>query len=99
AAAGRGVLVSDNLAQLHGLRYGETLEVVAPAGLIRLPIVGIVVDYSDPQGAIIMDRSLFQRYWNDDSVNYYRVYLDRNADVAEVKRRILERYAGVRQVF
>jgi putative ABC transport system permease protein len=99
AAAGHGVLISDNLAQLHRLRYGETLELVAPTGPIRLPIVGIVVDYSDPQGAIIMDRSLFQRYWNDDSVNYYRVYLDRDADVADVKRRILERYAGVRQVF
>ena len=27
--------------------------------MIRLPIVGIVVDYSDQQGTILMDRSLF----------------------------------------
>ncbi len=45
------------------------LEVPAPKGLIRLPIVGIIVDYSDQQGTIFMDRSLFIRYWNDDSVN------------------------------
>jgi len=60
-AAGEGLMVSDNLAQLQGLKLGEVLEVPAPNGLIRLPIVGIVVDYSDQQGTILMDRSLFLR--------------------------------------
>ena len=67
--------------------------------LIRLPIVGIVVDYSDQQGTILMDRSLFQRYWHDDSVNVFRVYLKPGAPVPDVRQRILERYAGQRQVF
>jgi len=99
AAAGQGVLVTDSLSQLHGLRYGELLDVPSPGGVVRLPIVGIIVDYSDQQGAILIDRTLFQRYWKDDSVNFYRVYLAGGAQVPDVKRRILERYAGVRQVF
>ncbi len=99
AAAGRGVLVSANLAELQRLREGEMLQLATPGGVINLPIVGIVVDYSDQQGAILIDRTLFLRYWQDDSVNFFRVYLDPGANVAEVKRRILERYAGVRQVF
>src|SRR4026209_1096349 len=98
-AAGEGLMVSDNLAQLQGLKLGEMLEVPAPNGLIRLPIAGIVVDYSDQQGTILMDRSLFIRYWNDDSVNVFRVYMTQGADAAEVRQRILERYAGARQVF
>jgi putative ABC transport system permease protein len=99
AASGRGVLVSANLAELQRLREGEMLALATPGGLLELPIVGIVVDYSDQQGAILIDRTLFRRYWQDDSVNFFRVYLNAGADVAEVKRRILERYAGVRQVF
>ena len=99
AAAGQGAVVSDNLAELFHLQLGEVVELAAPVGVIRLPIVGIVVDYSDPQGAIVIDRSLFQQHWQDDSVNFYRVYLDRGAQVADVKRRILERYANQRQVF
>jgi putative ABC transport system permease protein len=98
-AAGEGLMVSDNLAQLQGLKLGEVLEVPAPNGLIALPIVGIVVDYSDQQGTILMDRSLFLRYWNDDSVNVFRVYLKPGADAPDVRQRILERYAGARQVF
>jgi putative ABC transport system permease protein len=98
-AAGDGLMVSDNLAQLQNLRLGETLEIAAPYGVIRLPIVGIVVDYSDQQGTILMDRTVFQRYWHDDSVNVFRVYVKGGEPVAEVRRRILERYAGRRQVF
>jgi putative ABC transport system permease protein len=99
AASGRGVLVSANLAELQGLREGEILSLATPAGVINLPIVGIVVDYSDQQGAILIDRSLFLRYWQDESVNFFRVYLDAGASVADVKRQILDTYAGVRQVF
>ena len=99
AGAGRGVMVSDNLAQLKHLSLGEVLEIPAPGGVIRLPIVGIVVDYSDQQGTILMDRTLFQKYWHDDSVNVFRVYLQPGASVPDVKQRILARYAGQRQVF
>ena len=99
AAAGEGLIVSDNLAQLQHLSLGEAIAVPAPAGLIRLPIVGIVIDYSDQQGTILMDRTLFERYWHDDSVNVFRVYLNPGVAVPDVRRRILERYAGTRQVF
>jgi len=99
AAAGDGLIVADNLAQLQRLKLGDMLDVPAPKGLIRLPIVGIIVDYSDQQGTIFMDRSLFMKYWNDDSVNVFRVYLSPGATVPEVRERILEKYAGQRQVF
>ena len=45
------------------------------------------------------DGPVFQQYWHDDSVNVFRIYLSPGAEVPEVKRRILERYAGERQVF
>jgi putative ABC transport system permease protein len=99
AAAGKGLMVSDNLAQLQKLKLGEMLEVPAPEGVIRLPIVGVIEDYSDQQGTIIMDRSLFTHYWNDDSVNIFRLYLQPGADIPEVKRRILSRFEGQRRVF
>ena len=46
-----------------------------PSGMLRLPIAGIVTDYSDQQGSILMDRALYKRYWNDDTVNVFRIYL------------------------
>jgi putative ABC transport system permease protein len=99
AAAGEGLIVADNLAQLQHLTLGDMLDVPAPKGLIHLPIVGVILDFSDQQGTIFMDRTLFTRYWNDDSVNVFRVYLQPGAAVPEVRQRILEKYAGQRQVF
>jgi putative ABC transport system permease protein len=98
-AAGQGLMVSDNLAQLQRLSLGDVLEVPAPYGVIRLPIVGVVVDYSDQQGTILMDRRLFQQYWHDDTVNIFRLYLKPGTPMPDVRRNILERYAGGRQVF
>jgi putative ABC transport system permease protein len=98
-AAGEGFMVSDNLAQLHGLHVGDMLDVASPGGVIHLPVAGVIVDYSDQQGTIFMDRALFMRYWKDDSVNVFRVYVRRGADMAAVRQRILDRFAGHRQVF
>ena len=92
-------MVSDNLAELQRLRLGDRLEIPAPHGTIRLPIVGIVVDYSDQQGTILMDRRLFVGHWRDDSLNAFRVYLERGAGEGDVKQRILERFSPERQVF
>ena len=97
-AEGKGLIVSDNLAQLQRLTLGEMLEIPAPEGVIRLPIVGIIVDYSDQQGTVLMDRALFSKYWHDDAVNVFRVYLQPGADVPGVKQRILEHFAG-RRIF
>jgi putative ABC transport system permease protein len=99
AADGEGLIVSDNFAQLQHLSVGDTLEIPAPYGVIRLPIAGIIVDYSDQQGAIMMDRSVFIKYWRDDSVNMFRVYTKPDAAIADVRRQIIERYSGRRQVF
>jgi putative ABC transport system permease protein len=96
AAAGQGVIVSDNLAQLQKLTLGEVVEISAPSGVIRLPIVGVMLDFSDQQGTIFVDRTVFTQYWHDDTVNVFRVYVQPGADVADVKRRILEHFAGRR---
>lgn len=99
AAAGEGLIVSDNLAQRAGLELGDAVEIQAPYGSIELPIVGIVLDYTDQQGAVFMDRSVFIEKWRDESVNDIRVFVTPGTVVQEVRRRILDRFAGERQVF
>jgi putative ABC transport system permease protein len=99
AAAGEGLIVSDNLAQLQGLALGDVLEIAAPYGLVQLPIVGVIVDYSDQQGTILVDRGVFIKYWRDDSVRDFRVYVTPGAAVSDVRTAILERFSGERQLF
>ena len=97
--AGQAILASENLALLRGLKLGDVVDVPSPGGVLRLPIAGIVTDYSDEQGSLLMDRSLYKRYWNDSSVNVFRIYLAPGAAEADVKRRILEKFGNQRRLF
>lgn len=99
AAAGKGVIVSDNYARLHHVEAGAVLDLPAPSRPLRLPILGIVRDWSDQQGTIFLDRTLYQAYWNDDTVNIFRVYLAPRASVADVKAQINDRVGRGRRLF
>src|SRR6202035_4283851 len=85
AAQGKAILASENFALLRGYKLGDVVDIPSPAGVLHLPIAGIVTDYSDQQGSILMDRALYKRYWNDDTVNVFRLYLARGAAEADVK--------------
>ncbi len=99
AAQGKGVLASENFAVLRGFKLGDLVDIPSPSGALRLPIVGIVTDYSDQQGSLLVDRALYKRYWNDSTVNIFRIYLARGAVEADVKRRILEQFGNQRRLF
>ncbi len=99
AGEGKGVMVSENLADLRGLALGETIDLPTPGGLLHLPIVGIVKDWSDQLGTILIDRQVFIRQWHDDSVNIFRIYLKPGASEAAVKARIFDKFAGSRRLY
>jgi putative ABC transport system permease protein len=93
-AAGEGVIASDNFAIMKGLKLGDLVEIAAPSGVLRLPIAGIVVDYSDQQGSLLINRAVFRKFWNDDTINVFRIYLKPGAPEEKVKQRIYSRFSG-----
>jgi putative ABC transport system permease protein len=99
AAQGKAVLVSDNYALLRGVKLGDVLDIPSPRGILHLPVAGIVVDYSDQQGSVLIDRNVYKRYWDDPTVNIFRVYLQPGASETDVKRRILEALGNQRRLF
>ena len=99
AASGRGFMISDNLAGLYDLHPGSVIELGTPAGMLRLPVVGTVTDWSDQSGTIFLDRSVFIRYWNDDSANVLRIYLEKGARVPRVREEIQRKFAGTYRLF
>jgi putative ABC transport system permease protein len=93
AKAGEGVIVSDNFARLQGRSIGDRVDLATPGGLLSLPISGIITDWSDQQGSVFLDRAVYERYWQDDTVNVVRVYVSEGTDPMTVRQRILERLA------
>jgi putative ABC transport system permease protein len=99
AAQGKGVILSDNFAALRNLHYRDVMDLPTPTGVRKVPIVGLVVDWSDQQGVILMDRASYIRWWGDDTVNIFRVYVKKGVPPMDVRRRIIERFAGTQRLF
>jgi putative ABC transport system permease protein len=99
AASGKGVIASENFAALRHVRLGDRIEIPTPAGSLELPLVGVVREYSDQQGALFLDRTLFVDRWQDDTVDLFRVFLAPGASADEVKQAILTTFAGNRRLF
>jgi putative ABC transport system permease protein len=99
AAQGRGVIVSDSFAARERVRVGDVLDLPAPDGPLRLPVLGIYKDFTDPQGAIVMDRSLYRSRWHDDTVNLFRLYLAPGASAETVRQQVLARVGANRRLF
>jgi putative ABC transport system permease protein len=96
---GEGVVLSDNFAQLRRMHAGDPIVLLSPTGPVRTRVLGIVLDYSDQQGTILMDRRFFASHWNDTSVNVFRVYLHEGAARAEVRDELLRRFGGRTRFF
>jgi putative ABC transport system permease protein len=99
AAAGRGAIISENLAIMQGLRVGDVVEIPATHGVLRLPVAGVVVDFSDQRGSVLVDRKVYVKYWGDETVNTFRVYVRKGAAPEEVARRIQSQIGGGQRLF
>jgi len=99
SAAGKGIIIAENLANLQNLRIGDVLELATPSAPLRLPIVGIIRDYSNQLGSVFLDRNVFVRYFQDDTIDIFRVYLKPGASGETVRRLIVERLGGRRRLF
>ena len=99
AAEGKGIIASENFALLQHVKLGDVLELPSPDGVLRVPVVGIILDYSDQQGSLLMDRAFYIQHWHDDSVNVYRVYLHKGVDPLQAKAAILAKFGDHTRLF
>ncbi|TAJ22430.1 MAG: FtsX-like permease family protein [Nitrospirae bacterium] len=95
AVSGGGVIVSEVLARTLGVRSGERLALMTSSGAQHVPVMGVFYDYATDGGKIVMDRSLYRRFWQDDTATVFAVYAVSKAQVGEVRRQLAERMAEV----
>jgi putative ABC transport system permease protein len=88
-----GVFISEALARLERLKRGSVVELNAPGGMLRLPVVGIVNDHSDKRGVVFLSLALYRRYWNDQTSDKFRIDAAPGVTVEQLRGRIREALA------
>ena len=94
ASEGKATIISDGFQAHHQLKLGDVIDLPTPGGILKLSVAGIVRDYSDLQGALFIDRSVYVKYWNDTTVNVARVYVKEGEDPVVVRDRIQKAIQG-----
>jgi putative ABC transport system permease protein len=94
-AAGRDmVAVSETFARKFRVKEGDRLEIATPGGLIPFHVRGIFYDYTTEMGLVLMDRTTFQRHWQDTGYHSLALYLQPGAEAALVQRDLKEALAA-----
>lgn len=98
ALAHDAVVVTESFAHRHRLRRGDTIVIPAPVGPTRVRVAGVFYDYSSDAGAVLMDRELFARLWNDRRTESLAIYAAPGADVAAIRGAFVA-LAGTERVY
>ena len=74
---------------------GNHVILSSPEGKRSFPVVAIVRDYSSDQGAIQIDRQVYEEIWKDDRVQSVALFLRTGAPEAEIRKSIVEQFPGL----
>jgi putative ABC transport system permease protein len=85
AAETGGVVVAEVLANRLGLRRGEMVTITTPMGPQTVPVEGVFYDYATDGGKMVMERTVYRRFWNDDRITVFALYLTPDAEESRVK--------------
>jgi len=96
---GEGFMISQNTGYRWDLKIGDTLHLRTPKGELALPIVGILNYYRPEKGVIFLDRSLFERYWDDTAVDSILIDLKPGVDRLAFKDKVFGAIGDTHQAF
>ena len=83
-------IVSESFALRHDVGVGDSLSMETPKGPIQINIEAVYYDYSRERGYIIIDRSIFIKYYGDTDVNSFVIYLTNKNEIENVRQEILK---------
>jgi len=83
-------IISESFALKHEVGVGDSLFMETPNGSAKLQVVAVYYDYSRERGYVIIDRSIFIKYYGDTDVNSFVIYLSNKNEIENVRQRILK---------
>ncbi len=93
------ILLSETAALRLKKKMGDPVELSTPTGTHTFEVVGLFVDYTSDQGLGFIDRSWFDRFWQDDLIDNLDLYLQDGAPVDMVVAEVRRRFGGDRSIF
>ncbi len=91
--AGDGVVISEPFAYRHGLRPGDTFDLLAEDQSRAFEVLAVFYDYASDRGLVMIDSGLYQQLWRDDRIQSVGLYLKPGSDADRVVADLRSRFA------
>jgi putative ABC transport system permease protein len=98
-AAGQAVLVTESFSLRHHVKGGDRIRINTPEGEKEFPISGVFYDYSSDWGMILLEKTLYQSLWHDETLHSAGIYLEAGVSQETFKEIIRERYSKPYRLF
>ncbi len=82
------VLLTEPYAWHHDLAPGDRVTLHTGSGPRAFPVAGVIDDYGTSEGAVVMARTTYDRYWDDPAVDSLGVYAAADADPDGLRTRL-----------
>ena len=93
------IMISEAYAYRFGIGMGDSLGIMTDKGIQSFPIQAIYFDYASDMGTITMNRSLYDRYFDNRAISGLALYADDKTEVDVLVNRLRDRAVGVQEVF
>lgn len=90
-----GVLASETFARHFGVRVGDVLTIPVPGGSRQATVRGILSDYGNERGSLILDRPVFLAWFQDPRVASVALYLRPGESPDTVASRLRRAHPGL----
>jgi len=98
-ADGKGVIISESFQSKFGIGSGDRVELVTPSGKFSFTVLGVYIDYSSDSGSVLLDRALYKKYWKDELLDAFDLWIEPGADERSIMQAIKERHGEQYQLF
>ncbi len=92
--SGQGVLVSDAYAYKHKVKSGDVIQLNARNGLHDFRITAVYQNYDSNDGAVLMSRATYDRYFDDARIDSIGLYLQPEVSPESIMEQLRSVSAG-----
>lgn len=79
------VLVSTNFGLHFGKKTGDSITLDTPSGPTSFRIVGVMTEFTSPEGCIVMARDRYKQLWHDPLITAFGVMVEAGVNPAVVR--------------
>ncbi|MEE3252782.1 MAG: FtsX-like permease family protein, partial [Nitrospinota bacterium] len=84
------VIVSEAFSLKHRVSVGDILNLQTLNGPTKFEVSAVYFDYSRERGYIILDRTTFLKYYKENQINSFVIYLNNKSKLNQVRKEVLK---------